>query len=277
MKWVVSDEDNLSDRRLGHEWHGWDGNIETHEAFIREPKRLFLGIVFFAFAIVLGVACLLAWAIYPRLQMFHPILGHAMLLVLLVGSMVFAAVYTVLCSALLSRQPMRLAEWTTDRLFKLFPILTLLANRLGVSKDRLGNSLIGIHNEVTRARLRKVSSGRILCLAPRCLTRQNMDQVKAMTSEYDCDFFVAATGALARQRVKQLKPVAIIGIACERDLITGIRDAGYKIPVIGIANKRPHGPCKGAYIDLGELRAAIDVLKNQFDFPEKSPTNQPEA
>ena len=76
---------------------------------------------------------------------------------------------------------------------------------------------------------------------------------------------MAPGGALARQKIVQLKPAAIIGIACERDLVTGIRDIGYRIPVIGVTNKRPIGPCKGAFIDLNELREAIEVFQSRFD------------
>jgi hypothetical protein len=41
----------------------------------------------------------------------------------------------------------------------------------------------------------------------------------------------------------------IIGVACERDLTSGIQDS-FPIPVFGILNKRPHGPCFDTDIDL---------------------------
>ena len=45
------------------------------------------------------------------------------------------------------------------------------------------------------------------------------------------------------------KPEIIIGVACERDLTSGIQDS-YPIPVFGILNKRPFGPCYDTDVDL---------------------------
>src|SRR5690349_20691087 len=67
----------ITDRKLGHEWYGWDGNADTHEGFIEEPKRLFFGVVAFTFGLVMAVASLLVWGFYPRLESIHPALATA--------------------------------------------------------------------------------------------------------------------------------------------------------------------------------------------------------
>lgn len=260
-------EKNLNDRKLGHEWYGWDGNVEAHEAFIREPKKLFIGLFFFSFAVLLGAGFLLAWGIQPRLESLHPLASKTVLGLLAAATAALLFVTGILCVALLSRRAWRISERIVHQLFRVFPIVEFVARQFGVSKDRLGYSLIEIHNEISRSRLRKVSSGRILCLAPRCLDRENVEQIRALATEYDCDFYMAPTGAQARQRIINDKPTAIIGIACERDLVTGIRDVGYRLPVIGIANKRPAGPCKAAFIDPNELREAIESFRAQLDLP----------
>lgn len=269
---TVNFEQNLNDRKLGHEWYGWDGNIDAHEAFIREPKRLFLGMLAFTFSIALAGLCILAWGFHPRLTQIHPVLGDVALGVVVLFAAAFAFLFGALCYPLVTRQPLRLAENLGMRLFHIFPIVTKVARNFGISQDRLGYSLIEIHNELTRLRLKKSSSGRILCLAPRCLDRENVDQVRALCAEYDVDFYMAPTGAQARQQIVKVKPAAIIGIACERDLITGIRDVGYRIPVIGVTNKRPAGPCKHAFIDLVELRESIEAFKGRFDLGSPSPS-----
>jgi hypothetical protein len=269
----VNFEQNLNDRKLGHEWYGWDGNIEAHEAFIREPKRLFLGMVFLAFALGFGVACVLVWGFHPRLVSIHPALGQVALSLVILFAAVFAALYGTLLFSLYCKKPFALADSIGHHLFDIFPAIAKLSERFGISRDRLGYSLLEIHNELTRNRLRRFSNGRILCLAPRCLDRENQEQIRALVAEYDCDFYMAPTGAQARQRIVQAKPAAIIGIACERDLITGIRDVGYRLPVLGITNKRPMGPCKGAFIDLNELREAIEVFKDRFEV-EPSPESE---
>ncbi|MBI2341820.1 MAG: DUF116 domain-containing protein, partial [Deltaproteobacteria bacterium] len=61
-----------------------------------------------------------------------------------------------------------------------------------------------------------------------------------------------------RKRVKELMPSPKIGIACERELVSGIRDVENKIPVNGQQNPRPNGPCKDTLIDVEELKKAVE-------------------
>ncbi len=258
-------DQNLNDRKLGHEWYGWDGNIDAHEAFIREPKRLFLGLTAFTFALALAGACFLAWGFYPRLEDLNPWLGEAALGLVTLFALGFGFLFAAVCWPLLTGRPLKLSESLGMRLFQIYPLIISVGRNFGISQDRLGYSLIEIHNELTRLRLKKSSNGRILCLAPRCLDRENVDQVRSLCAEYDVDFYMAPTGAQARQQIVKIKPAAIIGIACERDLITGINDVGYRIPVLGVTNKRPAGPCKNAFIDLSEVRESIESFQSRFD------------
>jgi hypothetical protein len=256
-------EQHITDRKLGHEWYGWDGNVEAHEGFIEEPKRLFMGIVAFTFGLLFALAALLVWGFYPRLQSIHPAVAAAAIGVLVAFAGAFAIWYGSVCLLLATKQSNPIAEAAVSHFMKMFDYLSMVSTRCGISKDRLGYSLIEIHNDLTRLKMRQGREGRLLVLSPRCLDRETADQIRALASEYDCDFYMAPTGAQARQKVVQAKPSAIIGIACERDLITGIRDVGAYFPVLGITNKRPIGPCKGAFIDMNELRSGIDVFVNR--------------
>jgi hypothetical protein len=60
----------------------------------------------------------------------------------------------------------------------------------------------------------------------------------------------------------------VIGVACERDLLSGIRDVRHKLSVLGIANTRPNGPCRDTQINLAELEATLDLCVRP-----SSPTN----
>jgi len=271
----MSFEQNLNDRKLGHEWYGWDGNIDTHEAFIKEPKRLFLGMVSFTFGLFFALACLLAWGFYPRLQEIHPAAATAALVVVLAFLGAFLVTMGSVSAMLATRRSNRLAEAVGMNFFKIFPLIATVAHWCGISKDRLGYSLLEIHNDLMKIRLKEASNGRLLILAPRCIDRENVDQVRALSAEYDCDFYMAPTGAQARQKIVQVKPAAIIGIACERDLITGIRDVGYHYPVLAVTNKRPAGPCKAAFIDMQELRESIEVFKKRYEIGDQGETPEP--
>jgi len=79
---------------------------------------------------------------------------------------------------------------------------------------------------------------------------------------------VATGGTLARDFVKHYKPEAIIAIACERDLTSGIQDVT-PLPVIGILNIRPNGPCNNTEVDFAEVELALEYLcKNRENISE---------
>lgn len=254
----------ITDRKLGHEWYGWDGNADTHEGFIEEPKRLFLGIVTFTFGIVFAAASLLVWGFYPRLQSIHPALATASVALLGAFAVGFLLWMGIMCFTLVTHKPSAAADRINMHFLKMFDYFAYVSERLGISRDRLGYSLIEIHNEITRMKMRATKGGRLLVLSPRCIDREHAEQIRTLSTEYDCDFYMAPTGAQARQKVAQTRPAAIIGIACERDLISGIRDVGEHFPVLGVTNKRPIGPCKGAFIDMEELKDGLEVFRSRY-------------
>ncbi|MDW7682313.1 MAG: DUF116 domain-containing protein, partial [bacterium] len=97
---------------------------------------------------------------------------------------------------------------------------------------------------------------KILILLPRCLLRSIQKQVKELADKYQCLIFTVPGGELARKIIFEQRPAAIIGVACERDLMSGIRDVK-NIPVIGIPNLRPEGPCKNTTVDSRMVEEAI--------------------
>ena len=65
----------------------------------------------------------------------------------------------------------------------------------------------------------------------------------------------------------QRKPRCIIAVACERDLTSGIQDS-YPLPVFGILNERPNGPCLDTLVPLDRLEEAIRLF---LDVPAAQP------
>ena len=66
----------------------------------------------------------------------------------------------------------------------------------------------------------------------------------------------APGGTQARAIIRDIRPRAIVAVACERDLVSGIHDVAPRIPIIGIPNTRPLGPCKDTVIDIEKFRSA---------------------
>jgi hypothetical protein len=58
------------------------------------------------------------------------------------------------------------------------------------------------------------------------------------------------------------RPDMIIAVACDRDLTSGIQDT-YPIPVFGILNKRPNGPCYDTDVDVDLVEKGLTIFLGQ--------------
>jgi hypothetical protein len=139
----------------------------------------------------------------------------------------------------------------------LLPGTVKIASLFGVTRDSIGSSFIKFHNDLMYATGTGKSAKKILILLPRCLSTDIRNRIKELGEKYEFTAYTAFGGDEARKAIKDSRPDAVIGIACERDLISGIQDTAPKMPVFGLANKRPEGPCKNTSIDMGELERIV--------------------
>ncbi|MCX7990503.1 MAG: DUF116 domain-containing protein [Proteobacteria bacterium] len=103
----------------------------------------------------------------------------------------------------------------------------------------------------------RVTGKEIKCkMCGKCEIKDLMD----ISKKYDVRLSVATGGTMARNIIKEIKPDLIIATACERDLISGLKDT-VSLPVIGILNERPNGPCIDTRVDLCKITTLIDFLK----------------
>jgi hypothetical protein len=157
----------------------------------------------------------------------------------------------------------------------LFPTALMVGRLLGISKDAVKRSFVQVNNALVRSLRRPGESQRVLLLLPHCL--QNYTCVYKITStmencrrcgqcvvgdlaklaeRYGVIVSMATGGTLARRVIVETKPTAIVGVACETDLTSGIQDA-YPIPVLGVLNQRPFGPCRDTTVDLARVEEAL--------------------
>ncbi|MBI5166941.1 MAG: DUF116 domain-containing protein [candidate division NC10 bacterium] len=254
-------DQRLKDRKLGDEWVDWSGDLADHDGDIEEGRRtilLFSSISLFLFL----VGVLFLWyLITPRLAMWNPRLPRTMgrVLITLIGLVLALFVLTWL-SILTERRnflPYRVME---TFLGYMASWAIWLGGYFGMSRDRMSSSFIKASNSLVRASYRGGQRKSVLVLIPRCLTKAMRDIALELSGKYQCQIHTAGGGEQARELVREHRPEAVVGIACERDLISGIRDVAPKIPVIGIANKRPEGPCKNTHIKVEELEDALRTL-----------------
>jgi hypothetical protein len=111
---------------------------------------------------------------------------------------------------------------------------------------------------------RELKTDGLLVLVPRCLEKDSRRQVMERASGKAIRVVTAAGGEEARKAIKQYKPSIILAIACERDLISGIKDVADKVPVLAIPNRRPEGPCKNTRVYLKDLDDVLEFITHRM-------------
>ena len=259
----------IKDRKLGDEWENWDGNLAQTEFDVEAGKRLFLGFTVLSI-ILLTISLLFIWyMIKPRVVQLSPVAGEVMqkVLLIVIGILLLIFVQTIL-SIITSRNFIARAGKFKFSITFLTPFILSLGKKFGVSYDRMGNSFIKVSNSIIRSTRWKMSRSKIVILLPRCLRRPVQKQIIGLANKYHCLIFTVPGGELARKIIVEHKPAAIIGVACERDLLSGIKDVQH-IPVIGIPNQRPEGPCKNTTVDFQKIEDAIRFFMGlELNLPE---------
>ena len=246
-------------RVLGDEWEDWTGELDESATY-DESARLFAVFAGLTILVLTGVTGIAVYMIEPRLFLWHPVVMYA----IRAAATLLVALIIVWCGLIIASVFTgknlffhgRLGQVTATRLL---PFAIAVAKRLGISRDRLGNSFVTFSNAIVRAS-HKPGRGSVIILLPRCLNSDMKRQIKDLAERAGVGAFTATGGGQARNIIRQHRPSAVIGIACERDLMSGIHDVAPKMPTVGITNKRPEGPCKNTVVDLDEVRAAIEML-----------------
>lgn len=160
----------------------------------------------------------------------------------------------------------------------LYPLLMLAGAFMKSRKEQFQRYIIDLNNWLIKAEPERYRTKRILLLLPHCLQISDCDvritndinnckrcgrcgikDLIQVAADNDLKLFVATGGNLARRIVSDVRPEAIVAVACERDLSSGIVDS-YPLPVLGVHNERPFGPCRDTRVDLEKVREAIEFF-----------------
>lgn len=260
----MSDNDNSKDqetkkRVLGEEWLDWDGEQSKEDS--RESWATFLLLSLAVLAILILIGFLFLYLVLPRFESFGTLWAAVITASILgIAGVLILWYLLVLFSLLMKKRYINVCLDSSNKLiYFLLPHVSRLASLFGISSDRLSHSFILLNNMLTGP---PGENGMILVLLPRCLRKDLMDKLKVACELYpDVVYHIAPGGTVARKIIKKTGPRAIVAIACERDLLSGIVEISGRIPVIGIPNRRPEGPCRDTVIDLNELKAALDYFQ----------------
>lgn len=247
---------------------------------IHERKRLFIGLLVASLVVVSLLAAAIWYLVFsPERSLVYKfvLLSVAAVLaagILLAGFGLAGIVLTIMRSRPLAllQGPMRVALNT------FFPLVLILGRLFRIDMNRIKRSFIEVNNNLVQAMHIKAGPRQILLLAPHCL--QNSECVHKVTGSidncrrcgkcgvndilqlrdrYGIRVGMATGGTLARKYVRDYRPKAIVAIACERDLTSGILDAN-PIPVLGVTNLRPNGPCHNTQFSLQRVDEAIQYF-----------------
>ena len=258
-------EEKPKDRNLGDEWLDWEGSIDPREREIDEKVSTFSILAACALLILVALFQFGWYLTKPRIEQLSLVLST----IIEWSAMVCTGLFLVLCFAegiSLFRFKKSLFPYTfvEKLLLSLLPRTIWLGAKFGISRDRVANSFIKIHNLLVKSQAGRLNHHMLLVLLPRCLRKEARSEIINRINSDSTKIYTAGGGEEARKAIRQYRPSMILAIACERDLISGIKDVAARIPVFAVPNKRPEGPCKNTQLALRDLE---DILR--FLIPEK--------
>lgn len=242
-------------------------------------KRLFVTLMGVTCLIVVAVIFLAWWIPNRGLANIHPNLPHivGLIVVVLSGLAILGTGLLVLTTAL--GKDIFLTRFMRLVVIKfLLPVIEFVGRVIGLDTDNIRQSFIAMNNSLVTSQRMKVRPDRILVLLPHCIQLSDCEikvtgdihkclqcgrcSIKGLVDlgqKFHIDISVATGGTLARKVIVEKRPKLVIAVACERDLTSGIKDC-YPLPVIGILNERPFGPCFNTVVDVAKIDAALRLV-----------------
>ena len=161
----------------------------------------------------------------------------------------------------------------------LLPVLIGVGRLAGFRREQVQHAFVAVNNELVLAQCRNGKPLKsVLLLMPHCLQDKDckvkvthqvqnckrcgkctIKDLLELSEKYGAHLAVATGGTIARRIVIDTRPDLIIAVACERDLTSGIQDTT-PLPVFGIFNQRPFGPCLNTSVALDRVEAVLQTV-----------------
>jgi hypothetical protein len=257
-------QEKPQDRKLGDQWTDWKGSFDSRESEINEKLATFFLLAFGIIFIFLALLPVVWYLIKPRIMQLSASLSNFVEWAIIGFSLASLMLFLLEAISVLGfRKSIFPYRWREKFILFLLPKTVWLGTKLGISRDRVGNSFIKVHNFITKSFAGNLDTDRLLILLPRCLKRETRNQIMNRVNGNGFKVVTAGGGEQAREAIKQYRPTFILALACERDLMSGILDVAEKIPVLAIPNKRPEGPCKNTDVYLDELDETLRFITDR--------------
>ena len=250
----------------------------------KSKKAVFIFLSVLSIAVLILLSFLLWYLIQPRVATFSKYVALGVKLVLVVFILgVSGGLFLIVLSAITEKDFLLPYGKKQITIKVLFPINLFLAKIFGWSKEMVRESFVEVNNSLFLAQGKRIKNDRVLVLLPQCLQKFDcahkvtadidncnrcggclINDIIGLKDKYNLSLAVATGGTLARKVVVEKRPTVIIAVACDRDLTSGIQDV-FPIPVYGVLNQRPNGPCVNTRVDMRKLESAIKFILNGVD------------
>ncbi len=245
-------------------------------------KQLFVTLMGFTCLLIAGVILILWWAEKTGLAGIHPALPGitAIILGFIAGTVALGTLLLVLTTLL--AKDILFTRFLRGAVIKLLlPAIEFIGKILGIPRDSIRQSFIAMNNSLVLSQKLHIKPDRLLILLPHCIQlfdceikvtgdinkcircgRCDINGLADLAKKYRIDISVATGGTLARKVITEKRPKLVIAVACEGDLTSGIKDC-YPLPVLGILNDRPFGPCFNTRVETQKIDEALQSVMGQ--------------
>ncbi|MGE5613400.1 MAG: DUF116 domain-containing protein [Bacillota bacterium] len=244
-------------------------------------KRLvnFIGCSFILLLAVGLLAALLSY-IYSifSIDVYNRIVFALLIILIIAMVVILAAMVAVLATVITKRIHRGMLLPVKIGMKLVLPFALFAAGIAKKDKDGIRSLFIDINNLCVQSGNIRKSPDKVLILLPHCLQdsrcglkitgdikncmncgRCTIGTIRDMAEEKGVKAVVVTGGTAARSAIDREKPEIVLSVACERDLSIGILDVT-SIPVVGVLNKRPNGPCENTTVDVGLLRDKLESI-----------------
>lgn len=255
-------------------WHG------SPESVAYKPgKGLFLGLIL-ALAVIVSFIGFVVWYVPTvGLRSIHPALPYVLgAAIIAVSAAIFGGGAVIINAAFKGKVPFY-SPWLRWLIMKFYlPVMMVAGAALKIPKIKIEQAFVAINNEMVRMMGRRFRAEKLLLLMPHCIQFDNckikvtrnvkncagcgkceIGELLSLSEKYGVNLFISTGGTVARRKVYEDRPDAVIAVACERDLASGLQDA-YPLPVFAIVNKRPRGYCMETGVAVSDVKQAIAAL-----------------
>jgi hypothetical protein len=242
-------------------------------------KRLFVALMGVTCLLIACVIVLLWWVQRTGLAGIHPILPRItdIALGLLATAILLGTILLLLTTAL--GKDILFTRFLRGAVIKfLLPVIEFIGRALGIQRDTIRQSFIAMNNSLVLSQKLTIKPDRLLILLPHCIQlfdceikvtgaiskcvrcgRCDISGLSELAKKYRIDISVATGGTLARKVITEKRPKLVVAVACEGDLTSGIKDC-YPLPVLGILNDRPFGPCFNTRVETQKIDDALKLV-----------------